>query len=54
VEDVAGNPPRGAVIGITIDRISGRRIVETWTNFDVMGTMQQPGGTLSSGQETTY
>ena len=65
-EDVAGNPRGEAVTGITIGRISGGRIVETWTNFDVMGMLTQlgvipspgqqpqPGGTLTSGQEPTY
>ncbi len=43
VEDVAGNPLEEAVTGITIGRISGGKVVETWPNFDVMGMMQQLG-----------
>ena len=29
--------------GITIDRIVGGRIVESWTNWDTLGLMQQLG-----------
>ena len=29
--------------GITIDRISGGKIVESWANWDMMGMMQQLG-----------
>ena len=31
------------VTGITIYRIAGGKIVETWTNFDALGMMQQLG-----------
>ncbi len=63
-----GVPPSGnrvEVSGITINRISEGKIVETWTNFDALGMMrqigaigepgqQQPSDTLSPGQEPTY
>ena len=41
-----GMPPtgkQGTVTGITIDRIAGGRIVESWTNWDALGLMQQLG-----------
>ena len=41
--DSPGDRLGEAVTGITIGRISGGRIVETWNNFDVMGQMQQLG-----------
>ena len=44
--DLMGIAPTGRRVtatGITIDRISGGKVVETWTNFDVMGMMQQLG-----------
>jgi predicted ester cyclase len=31
------------ITGITIKRISGGKIVESWTNFDALGMMQQLG-----------
>jgi steroid delta-isomerase-like uncharacterized protein len=31
------------ITGITIDRIAGGKIVETWTNFDNLGMLQQLG-----------
>jgi hypothetical protein len=36
--------------GITIDRVSGGRIVESWANWDMMGLMQQLGAISSSGE----
>jgi steroid delta-isomerase-like uncharacterized protein len=39
-------PPTGnrvEVTGITIERFSGGKIVEDWTNFDALGLMQQLG-----------
>lgn len=39
-------PPSGnraEVAGISIDRISGGRIAETWTIYDTLGMMQQIG-----------
>jgi steroid delta-isomerase-like uncharacterized protein len=44
--DLMGIAPTGrraTVTGITIDRISGGKVEETWTNFDAMGMMQQLG-----------
>ncbi len=44
--DLMGIAPTGnraTTTGITIDRISGGKVVETWANFDVMGMMQQLG-----------
>ena len=44
--DLMGIAPTGSratVTGITIDRISGGKVEETWTNFDAMGMMQQLG-----------
>ncbi len=35
--------------GITIDRIAGGKIVETWTNFDNLGMLQQLGVIPSMG-----
>jgi predicted ester cyclase len=32
-----------AVTGITIQRLQGDRIVEGWTNWDLMGLLQQLG-----------
>jgi len=34
---------QGTVTGITIDRIADGRIVESWTNWDALGLMQQLG-----------
>jgi steroid delta-isomerase-like uncharacterized protein len=36
--------------GITIDRIAGGRIVESWANWDMMGMMQQLGVIPGPGQ----
>ena len=36
--------------GITIDRISEGKIVESWTNWDMMGMMQQLGVVRAPGQ----
>ncbi len=41
-----GMPPTGrecTLKGLTIDRIVGGKIVETWTAFDQLGSMQQLG-----------
>ena len=37
--------------GITIDRISEGKIVESWTNWDMMGMMQQIGAVPTPGEE---
>jgi steroid delta-isomerase-like uncharacterized protein len=34
---------QATVAGITIDRIAGGKIVESWTNWDALGLMQQLG-----------
>jgi steroid delta-isomerase-like uncharacterized protein len=36
--------------GISIDRITGGKIVESWANWDMMGMMQQLGVISSSGK----
>jgi steroid delta-isomerase-like uncharacterized protein len=44
--DLAGLPASGrraTVTGITIDRIDGGKIVESWGNWDTLGMMQQLG-----------
>ncbi|HXY84744.1 MAG TPA: ester cyclase, partial [Gaiellaceae bacterium] len=33
----------GTVTGITIDRFEGGKVVESWTNWDTLGLMQQLG-----------
>jgi predicted ester cyclase len=38
------------VTGITINRIAGGRIVESWDKFDQMGMMQQLGVIPAPGQ----
>jgi steroid delta-isomerase-like uncharacterized protein len=38
---IAPTGNRVTVTGITIDRISGGKIVETWDNYDALGMMQQ-------------
>jgi steroid delta-isomerase-like uncharacterized protein len=44
--DFAGIPPTGkqaTVTGITIDRIEGGKLVESWNSFDQLGLLQQLG-----------
>ena len=44
--ELMGIPPSGnrvEVTGISIDRIEGGKVVETWSNYDAMGMMQQLG-----------
>ncbi len=44
--ELFGVPPTGKesrISGITIDRISGGKIVESWDNWDTLGLMQQLG-----------
>ncbi len=41
-----GMPPSGkkvTVTGVTIERIAGGKIAETWANFDLLGLLQQIG-----------
>lgn len=40
---IAPTSKRASVEGITMDRIRGGKIVETWSNWDTMGLMQQLG-----------
>ena len=51
--ELMGIPPTGkrvTVTGITIDRIVGGKIVETWNNFDALGQLQQLGVIPMPGQ----
>ena len=40
---IAATGKQATVTGITIDRIVDGRIVETWTNWDTLGLLQQLG-----------
>ncbi len=49
--DLMGVPPSGnrvEVAGMTLNRVSGGKIVETWTNYDALGMMRQIGAMPSS------
>lgn len=51
--ELMGIPPTGkhvTVTGISINRISGGRIVEGWGQFDALGMMQQLGVAPTPGQ----
>jgi predicted ester cyclase len=41
------------VTGITIDRIEGSRIAESWTNWDTLGLMQQLGAIPTGAAKTS-
>jgi predicted ester cyclase len=44
--EFAGVPPTNkqvAIWGISVDRISGGKIAETWERYDTLGLMQQLG-----------
>src|SRR5215218_8263598 len=43
-----GNQVR--ITGITIHRVSGGKIVESWSNYDALGMMQQIGAIPEPGQ----
>ena len=43
-----GNQVR--ITGITINRVSGGKIVESWSNYDALGMMQQIGAIPEPGQ----
>jgi steroid delta-isomerase-like uncharacterized protein len=48
--ELMGIPPSGnrvEVTGITVDRFSGGQFVESWTNYDALGMMQQIGAVSS-------
>ena len=52
--ELMGIPPSGnrvEVTGISIDRIEGGKFVETWSNYDALGIMQQLGVMDFSSQE---
>jgi steroid delta-isomerase-like uncharacterized protein len=38
------------ITGITINRVSGGKIAESWTNYDALGMMQQIGAVPELGQ----
>jgi steroid delta-isomerase-like uncharacterized protein len=51
--DLMGIPPTGkqvAVTGISIERFAGGKVVETWSNFDQLGMLQQLGVVPAPGQ----
>ena len=51
--ELMGIPPSGnpvEVTGITIHRIEGGKVVETWANYDALGMMQQVGAVPEPGQ----
>ena len=51
--DLMGIPPSGnrvKVTGISIDRIEGGRIEESWSSYDALGLMQQTGAVSSAEQ----
>jgi predicted ester cyclase len=48
-----GIPPTGkqaTVTGISIGRVVNGKIVESWSNFDALGMMQQLGVVPAPGQ----
>ena len=52
-EELMGIPPSGnrvEVTGINIDRIEGGKFVESWSNYDILGLMQQIGAVPSAEQ----
>jgi steroid delta-isomerase-like uncharacterized protein len=46
---VAPTGNRVEVPGITIDRVSGGKVEETWTNYDTMGMLRQIGAITQLG-----
>ena len=51
--ELLGIPPSGnrvEVTGISIDRLEGNKFVETWSNYDTLGMMQQIGAMPSAEQ----
>jgi len=40
---MAATGKQATITGITIDRIAGGKIVESWTNWDTLGMLQQLG-----------
>lgn len=52
--ELMGVPPSGNRVelsGMTLNRISGGKIAETWTNYDALGMMRQIGAIPEPGQE---
>jgi steroid delta-isomerase-like uncharacterized protein len=47
---VAPSGNQVTVTGITINRVSGGKIAESWTNYDALGMMQQIGAVPELGQ----
>jgi steroid delta-isomerase-like uncharacterized protein len=53
--DLPGLPATGkqsTVTGISIDRIEDGKVVETWTNWDTLGMMQQLGAIPEAAEAT--
>ena len=51
--ELMGIPPSGnrvEVTGINVDRIEGGKFMETWSNYDALGMMQQIGAVPSAEQ----
>jgi steroid delta-isomerase-like uncharacterized protein len=51
--ELMGIPPSGnrvEVTGINIDRMEGGKVVESWSNYDTLGLMQQIGAVPSAEQ----
>ena len=52
--ELLGVPPSGnrvEIAGMTINRVSGGKIAETWTNYDALGMMQQIGAIPEPGAQ---
>ena len=52
--ELMGIPASGnrvEVTGISIDRIEGGQFVESWSNYDALGTMQQIGAIPEPGEQ---
>jgi steroid delta-isomerase-like uncharacterized protein len=47
---IAATGKQATVTGITIDRFSGGKIVESWDNWDALGLMQQIGAIPETAQ----
>ena len=41
---------RVEITGMTINRVSGGKIAETWTDYDALGMLQQAGVVPPPGQ----
>ena len=52
--ELLGVTPSGnrvEISGISIDRFSGSKFVESWSNYDALGTMQQIGAIPEPGEQ---